>query len=114
MGVDFSHMGLSMSHRIFSKLQDRLAESAGLSQTEPRTDRRRPPDSDDPLVHLLHASSIDGEISPEASLEVSRRIRELSWQWTRRAEVDLRAWAERLAEAMALAAVKGERFWWIG
>jgi hypothetical protein len=114
MGVDFSHLGLSMSHRTFSRLQDRLAASSQLSQLEPGMSHSPRSATDDPLVHLLHAPSVDGEIAPEACLEVSRRIRDLSWQWTKQSETGLRAWAERLAEAMAFAAVRGERFWWIG
>jgi hypothetical protein len=126
MGIAFSHCHVSIPHRWFGTLQERLAEEAGIrhyanwwrrtvSEEELKPfERVAWHEYKDPLEPFLKAGSVEGSLSPEECLALKRRFRELAARWTRREDQGLRELALALAEGMALAAFNGERFTWHG
>jgi hypothetical protein len=127
MGINFSHGDLSMGPWSFANLRKRLAQEIGMDYTRMeghiefnddltiKSVGRRPwSDYQDPLVPFLRAPVEAASFSPKESLILKRRIQELALRWTFEKDAGFRELALKLAEAMAIAAFKGERFSWIG
>ena len=119
MGVCFSHGRASWSCTGFNRFRSRLADLIGISLDEIAGygGNKTFEGEEDPIVPLLDHSDCDGDLSPEECAKIAPRLKEMIGILSKRAESGESYEYEydiivgmRLAEGMAEAAEKNERF----